>query len=98
MDSPCFRHCFDVGHWNLFKNVTMEEWFSVLGSYISHVHVHDNRGLCDDHLPIGEGNIDFDLYFKLMKQYAPDTVYTIEAHDKDKVELALQRLMERLKA
>jgi len=96
MDSPSFKHCFDVGHWNLFKNIGMEEWFSVLGSYTAHVHVHDNHGLRDDHMPIGDGSIDFDLYFKLMKQYAPDAVYTIEAHDRDKVELALARLKERL--
>jgi sugar phosphate isomerase/epimerase len=95
-DSPVFRHCFDVGHWNLFNRVSMEEWFKVLGSYIAHVHVHDNFGKCDDHLPIGDGAIDFNLYFKLMKEYAPDSVYTIEAHDKEKVELALERLHKRL--
>jgi sugar phosphate isomerase/epimerase len=96
MDSPSFRHCFDVGHWNLFKHVDMEEWFSVLGSYIAHVHVHDNHGQRDDHMPIGDGSIDFDLYFKLMKQYAPNAVYTIEAHDREKVELAMKRLKEKL--
>lgn len=96
MDSSYFRHCFDVGHWNLFKSVGMEEWFSVLGSYIAHVHVHDNHGLRDDHMPLGDGNIDFDLYFRLMKQYAPGAVYAIEAHDREKVELALVRLTSRL--
>lgn len=96
VDSPFFRHCFDVGHWNLFKSVDMEEWFATLGSYIAHVHVHDNHGKRDDHMPIGDGSIDFDLYFRLMKQYAPDAVYTIEAHDREKVELALQRLKARL--
>ena len=96
MDSQTFRHCFDVGHWNLFKSIGMEEWFSVLGPYIAHAHVHDNHGLRDDHMPIGDGNIDFDLYFRLMKQYAPDAVYTIEAHDRGKVEVALERLNTRL--
>lgn len=96
VDSPFFRHCFDVGHWNLFKSVNMEDWFSTLGGYIAHVHVHDNNGLRDDHLPIGDGSIDFDLYFRLMKQHAPDAVYTIEAHDREKVELALERLKSRI--
>ncbi|GAM09198.1 putative protein [Geobacter sp. OR-1] len=96
MDSPSFRHCFDVGHWNLFKNVSMEEWFSVLGTYIAHVHVHDNNGSRDDHLPIGDGSIDFDLYFRLMKQYAPDAVYTVEAHNREKVEIAMTRLKEHI--
>ncbi|MBI1921428.1 MAG: TIM barrel protein [Geobacter sp.] len=85
-DSPRLRHCFDVGHWNMFKKVGMEEWFAELGQYIAEAHVHDNFGLKDDHLPIGEGAIDFDLFFSLMKRYAPDAVLTIEAHSKDRVE------------
>ena len=95
-DSPILRHCFDVGHWNLFHKVGMEEWFDQMGAYIAEVHVHDNHGRRDEHLPIGEGNIEFDLYFRLMKQYAPQAVYTIEAHSRDKVELAMARLMKYL--
>ena len=96
LDSPSFRHCFDVGHWNLFHKVGMEEWFAELGHYIAEVHVHDNFGTKDDHAPIGEGNIDFDLYFRLMKEYAPDAVYTIEAHDRAAIFRAKERLEERL--
>ena len=96
IDHPRLRHCFDVGHWNLFHRVGMEEWFAHLGSYIAEVHVHDNFGVKDDHAPIGDGNIDFDLYFHLMRQYAPDAVYTIEAHDRQAVDRALLRLRERL--
>ena len=96
LDSPRLRHCFDVGHWNLFHKVGMEEWFAELGERIAHVHVHDNYGLKDDHAPIGEGNIDFDLYFSLMKKYAPDATYAIEAHDRAAVDRALTRLRERL--
>ncbi|HEY6007721.1 MAG TPA: sugar phosphate isomerase/epimerase family protein [Geobacteraceae bacterium] len=96
LDAPRLRHCFDVGHWNLFHRVEMEEWFAELGKHIAHVHVHDNYGTKDDHAPIGEGNIDFDLYFRLMKTYAPDATYTIEAHDRQAVDRALTRLHERL--
>jgi sugar phosphate isomerase/epimerase len=98
LDAPRLRHCFDVGHWNLFHQVSMEEWFAALGAQIAHVHVHDNHGTKDDHAPIGEGNIDFDLYFRLMGQYAPDATYTIEAHDRQAVDRALMRLHERLGA
>ncbi len=97
VDSPIFRHCFDIGHWNLFKKVGMEEWFAEVGKYIAETHVHDNFGLRDDHLPIGEGNIDFELFFSLMKRYAPHAVYTIEAHDREKVLKALQALEDNLR-
>jgi sugar phosphate isomerase/epimerase len=96
IDSPRLRHCFDVGHWNLFHTVGMEEWFDQLGAFISEVHVHDNFGAKDDHAPIGEGNIDFDLYFQLMRKYAPNAVYTIEAHDRYAVDRALEQLRKRL--
>jgi sugar phosphate isomerase/epimerase len=96
IDSPRIGHCFDVGHWNLFKSVSMAEWFAELGDRIIHSHVHDNHGLRDDHLPLGDGMIDFDEYFRLMRQHAPDASYAIEAHDRDKVLLAHGRLQHRL--
>ena len=91
-DDPCFRHCFDVGHWNMFTTVGMEEWFSVLGSYMSELHLHDNHGRADEHLPLGEGQIDFDLFFSLVKRYAPDALWTIEAHTIERLERAFANI------
>ncbi|BBA71792.1 sugar phosphate isomerase/epimerase family protein [Geobacter sulfurreducens] len=80
IDHPRFRHCFDVGHWNLFHTVGMEEWFDAMGRFVAEAHIHDNFGTRDDHLPLGEGAIDFDLFFSLMARHAPQAVWTIEAH------------------
>ncbi|MDA8413987.1 MAG: sugar phosphate isomerase/epimerase [Desulfobacteraceae bacterium] len=92
IDDPCFRHCFDVGHWNMFTTVTLEEWFANLGSFLVETHVHDNHGSIDEHLPLGEGQIDFDLLFDLMRRHAPDAVCTIEAHTFERMERALKAL------
>lgn len=92
IDDPCFRHCFDVGHWNMFKTVTMEEWFSELGSYIAESHIHDNNGRSDEHLPVGEGSIDFAGFFPLLASYAPDAVWTIEAHSTERLQRALSNI------
>jgi len=92
IDDPFFRHCFDVGHWNMFTTVSMDTWFSELGPFIAECHIHDNHGKHDEHLPLGEGLIDFDKAFELLKQYAPDTVWTIEAHTKERLERALQAI------
>ena len=92
IDSPRFRHCFDTGHWNLFHKVSMEEWFSALGPHIVETHIHDNAGTKDDHAPIGDGTIDFGTFFTLLARYAPDVVWTIEAHSREKLERALHRL------
>jgi sugar phosphate isomerase/epimerase len=92
VDSPFFRHCFDVGHWNLFSQLSMEEWFAELGSHIAEAHIHDNHGLADDHSPLGEAGIDFPLFFKLMDRYAPEAAWTIEAHNPGAVERALENI------
>jgi sugar phosphate isomerase/epimerase len=86
VDDSLFRHCFDVGHWNMFATVTMEDWFAELGPYIAESHLHDNHGHMDEHLPIGEGKIDFDLFFGLLKHYAPEAVWTLEAHTLQRLE------------
>jgi len=92
IDSPLFRHCFDVGHWNLFAKPDMEGWFRVLGRHIAEAHIHDNHGAGDDHSPLGEAGIDFRLFFALMERYAPNAVWTIEAHSKDAVRRALANI------
>jgi len=89
VDDPLLVHCFDVGHWNLFKKVGMEQWFEALGARIAEVHIHDNFGTRDDHAPPGEGAIDFELFFGLMERYAPTAAYTIEAHSREHLERAL---------
>jgi sugar phosphate isomerase/epimerase len=92
VDDPIFRHCFDVGHWNLFNKVAMEPWFEVLGARIAEVHIHDNSGTRDDHAPPGEGAIDFEQFFGLMERYAPDAAFTIEAHSMAHLERSLELL------
>ena len=67
INSPNLGVCFDTGHFNLFSKVPLEKWFEEIGDNIIEVHLHDNTGSNDDHLGIGDGNIDFDLFFSLLK-------------------------------
>jgi sugar phosphate isomerase/epimerase len=92
VDSPRFSHCFDVGHWNLFSRVSMEEWFAELGVFIAEAHIHDNHGTEDNHAPLGEAGIDFPLFFSLLDRHAPHSIKTIEAHDRGSVERALRNI------
>lgn len=97
VNSPRLRHCFDVGHWNLFIKVSMEEWFAQLGPWIAEAHIHDNFGAKDDHNAIGDGNIDFGLFFRLMEQYVPDAAWTLEAHSRETLEKALVKIKDYMK-
>lgn len=82
LNSPWVGHCFDIGHWNLFAEVSLEEWFSALGDRLVHLHLHDNDGTSDAHLPIGEGNINFSSLFELLGPMQKSLFATLEVHSK----------------
>jgi sugar phosphate isomerase/epimerase len=88
INDPLVGHCFDSGHFNMFATVSLQQWFAVLGDRIVESHLHDNHGQADEHLPVGEGQIDFELVTSLLKQYAPDAVWTLEAHSRERLERA----------
>ncbi len=90
IDSPNFRVCIDSGHLRIFSKVKIEEWFKDLGPFIAEVHIHDNFGKIDDHLPVGEGSIDFISFFRYLKAYSKDPVYTIEPHGEGMIERSLK--------
>ncbi|MCK4739541.1 MAG: sugar phosphate isomerase/epimerase [Deltaproteobacteria bacterium] len=89
VDSKNFKICLDIGHMNIFSKVEMEEWFSELGEHLGEVHVHDNNGKFDEHLPVGEGRIDFARFFKLLNNCSGDVVLTLEPHGEEALEPAL---------
>lgn len=93
---PDFGFCFDTGHFNLFSKVSMEEWFSRLGRHLVEVHLHDNDGTADSHWAVGRGNIDFGKFFTLLREHAPEPVYTIEAHDEGDIESSLEQVRARM--
>jgi sugar phosphate isomerase/epimerase len=72
----------------MFATVSLEEWFTALGSYIVESHLHDNHGQADEHLPVGEGEIDFQQGDRFAERYAPQAVWTLEAHSRERLERA----------
>jgi sugar phosphate isomerase/epimerase len=79
--SPRFRFCFDTGHQNVFARTSLPVWMEALGGFLSEVHLHDNHGEMDEHLPVGEGKFDFDQFFTLLSQSNRIPLYTIEPHE-----------------
>jgi len=99
IDSPWLGHCFDVGHWKLFSDTPLAEWFSVLSRHIRHIHLHDNRGKADEHLPIGMGSIDFHELFDQIVTLDLIPSMTLEAHilkDLERSFIAVQPFLNRL--
>ena len=45
------------------------------------LHLHDNLGLKDEHLPVGNGNFSFNEFFEELRKIKVKPVITLEAHD-----------------
>lgn len=78
--SPSLGYCLDAGHGHLFSEVPIVEWIQVLGSRLLEIHLHDNHGKADEHLPLGWGSIDFPAIFSALKEKNIRPIYTIEPH------------------
>jgi sugar phosphate isomerase/epimerase len=66
--------CFDIGH--AHTNNAMDDFLQHKDRFIN-VHIHDNMGERDQHLMIGEGNIDFKKVLNGLSGYKGR--YVIEA-------------------
>jgi sugar phosphate isomerase/epimerase len=92
-----FGHCFDIGHWNIFAEQELPSWFAKLGRYVKHLHLHDNLGESDQHLPIAAGNIDFNALFDQVRQLPQQPSMTLEAHKLPDLEISLDKIQPYLK-
>ncbi len=71
------RMAFDAGHANI-GGVT-KAFVDSLCDRIGVVHVHDNRGSDDEHLKIGDGNIDWRYVVGRLNGHGFDGPYVIES-------------------
>jgi sugar phosphate isomerase/epimerase len=92
LDSEWFGHCFDAGHWHLFGKQPMATWLESIDTRLFHLHLHDNRGQADEHLPVGEGTIDFSPLSIKLQQLSPRPSATLEAHSAEDLVRSLQRV------
>jgi len=92
LDSPWLGHCFDIGHWRLFGSTGQTEWLAAIAPRLLHLHLHDNRGQNDDHLPVGEGIIDYAPLMNLLNETAPPPSITLEAHNPEELQRSLANL------
>jgi sugar phosphate isomerase/epimerase len=94
LDSPHVRFCFDTGHANAFGSASYKEWLGMLGSRLGEIHIHDNNGATDEHLPVGEGNFPFREFLETVRERNLDPILTVESHS----EKNLWRMVENIQA
>ena len=90
---PGIGVCLDLGHVN-YSRMPMEEWFETLGEWVGYLHLSDNMGMFDDHLPLGEGTVDWKLADSLWHLAGRKMPLTLEVVGIKGVEVSLAYLRE----
>lgn len=82
---PDLKVHFDIGHAFISgKMKTIYKFFSYFDNNIEHIHIHDNHGERDEHLPIGKGKIKWKNIVNLLKKYNYNKTATFEVHNSEK--------------
>lgn len=69
--------CLDIGHAN-YSRTPVGQWFDQLGEWIRYLHLSDNLGEFDDHLPLGQGNVNWELVNRSWEALGNDIPVTLE--------------------
>jgi len=78
LNSPLAGFCLDVGHLLAFAREPWDKWLAVLEPWLGQLHLHDNHGIKDEHLPVGKGNFDFKGLFTSLKSKKITPIITLE--------------------
>ncbi|MDQ0232159.1 sugar phosphate isomerase/epimerase family protein [Metabacillus malikii] len=70
-------YLLDVGHAHL-NDWDIPAVIKAIGDRLLAVHLHDNKGNADDHLPIGEGTIEWEPIFETLREYTKECQLILE--------------------
>jgi sugar phosphate isomerase/epimerase len=90
--SDRLKICIDVAHANVYGKIPMKEWFTKLSEHIVHLHLNDNNGEYDEHLAIGDGNLDWKTIMTEIDRLKTNPRIVIEIPEKDKIIKSLKYL------
>ncbi|MFO7569735.1 MAG: TIM barrel protein [Smithellaceae bacterium] len=94
LDSEYVCFCFDTGHFNAFARAPLATWMAELGPYIGHLHLHDNFGQFDEHLPVGAATFPFEQLFAALREMSAKPTITLEAHQPDHLWASVERIQQ----
>lgn len=76
---PSMGLLLDVNHANVVSKKTVYEFFEQCGPKIKHLHLSDNNGK-DEHLPIGQGTINWKRVLSAIKNLKQCRTITLEVY------------------
>jgi sugar phosphate isomerase/epimerase len=82
VNAPNFKICFDAGHYNAFSDCPPLEALAMIPPrQLGEIHLSDNDGSDDQHLPLGEGTIDIDALLSKVEALKIEPLITLEPRD-----------------
>ena len=75
------RICLDISHSKLACNYygwSIKDFIKVVGPYVAHMHIVDAKGIDQEGLQIGDGEIDFNYLGELLATYCPKASFLPE--------------------
>jgi sugar phosphate isomerase/epimerase len=83
----------DVGHANVAR-LPLDDLLATFRGRLRHVHMSDNRGHSDDHMPIGAGRVSWSRAVRSLRKVGYDGTITLEvfADDRDYLLLSAKKL------
>ena len=91
---PDLRMTLDTGHAHIgaADGSRLRHFAERFGSLVEHVHISDNSGYADEHLPPGMGSIDFRWLVKRLKSTGFDATVTFEVFTENPADLDNSRI------
>lgn len=80
-DEYGMRMCLDVSHSAMACNQEgwdLEKFLQEVGPFSAHLHLADAQGVDGEGIQIGEGTIDFQRMFQILKEVAPEASFVPE--------------------
>ncbi len=87
------RLTLDIGHAHIEskRGKRILDFVERFGDRLGHVHISDNSGKSDEHLPMGKGKINFSKVIRSLKQAGYADTVTLEIFSEDRRELVASR-------
>jgi sugar phosphate isomerase/epimerase len=90
---PQFKLVLDTGHAHMGdpRGERTAGFITRFADRLEHLHISDNHGHLDDHLPVGHGSVDFHTLVRLLHRVGYDNTCTLEIFSQDRNNLVKSR-------
>ena len=88
---PRIGVCLDIGH-ACYSRCSLDQWTQELGAWIGYMHLSDNWGLFDDHIPLGEGIAQLEEADRFWRESGRTMYMTLEVGGPEGAEQSLRYL------